>query len=107
MSLAWLVNWPQKDQFPDIPVKGNLYSDVLQLAAIQKNAGIASLPCFIGDNTQGVQRVTEADTVPGEWIWILSHKDMATNARVRVLIDFLFQALKNKAKIIEGKGDYG
>ena len=96
------LDWPQKSNYPEIPVKGDFYSDVLQLAAIQQHMGIASLPCFIGDKAHGVQRVSNTATVARYWIWILAHKDMATNARVRVLIDFLYEALKKQIDLIEG-----
>jgi DNA-binding transcriptional LysR family regulator len=96
------LNWPQKSNFPEIPVQGDLYSDVLQLAAIQQHMGIASLPCFMGDKAAGVQRITNSATVARYWTWILAHKDMATNTRVRVLIDFLYKALKKKVDLIEG-----
>jgi len=97
------LSWAQKELFPDIPVRGDMYSDVLQLAAVKQDFGIASLPCFIGDQTPGVRRVTDADSVARDWIWILSHKDMASNARVRVLVDFLYQALLKKVDLIEGR----
>lgn len=96
------LNWPWKTNYPDIPVKGNIYSDVLQLEAIQQDMGIASLPCFIGDKIDGISRISNMEPVAKDWIWVLAHKDMATNARVRVLIDFLYKSLKKHTEIIEG-----
>jgi len=96
------LSWAWKANYPDIPVKGDLYSDVLQLEAIRQNMGIASLPCFIGDNTEGIRRISNVDPVARDWIWILAHKDMAANARVRVLIDFLYKSLKKHITSIEG-----
>jgi len=86
------LHWPEKHKYPLVPVRGNLYSDVMQLAAVQAHMGIASLPCFIGDNVPGVQRIPNAEAVAYEWIWVLAHKDMAKNVRVKVLIDFLVKA---------------
>jgi DNA-binding transcriptional LysR family regulator len=97
------LDWTEKSNFPDIPVRGDMYSDVLQLAAIQQDMGIASLPCFMGDTTQGLQRIPGATPVPNDWIWVLAHKDMANNARVRILINFLHESFKQHSDLIEGR----
>ncbi len=96
------LNWPEKKKFPLIPVRGNLYSDVLQLAAIQEGMGIASLPCFMGDNTAGIVRVPGADAVPRDWIWVLAHKDMMTNAKVRTFMDFISERFERHANRLTG-----
>jgi DNA-binding transcriptional LysR family regulator len=36
------LKWAEKKKYPQIPVRGDMFSDVLQLAAIQENMGIAS-----------------------------------------------------------------
>jgi len=97
------LKWPEKKKYLQVPVRGNMYSDVLQLAAIQEHMGIASLPCFIGDKAPGIQRIPKAKVVAGEWIWVLAHKDMARNAKVRSLIDFLVNAFSTHKNTIEGK----
>ena len=97
------LQWAEKAKFPQIPVRGDLYSDVLQLAAVQQHMGIASLPCFIADLEPGIERIPTAEVVPGEWVWILAHKDMVRNAKVKALIDFLFEAFKEHKDIIEGR----
>jgi len=97
------LSWPWKDRYPNVPVKGNFYSDVLQLAAVEQHMGIASLPCFIGDNAAGIQRISDTAAVAKDWLWILAHKEITTNARVRILIDFLYTALSLKMNTIEGR----
>jgi len=97
------LSWAEKSKYPEIPVRGNLYSDVLQLTAVQENIGIASLPCFIADPIPQLQRVPNSEIVAGEWIWVLAHKDMASNAKVRALIDFIVAAFKRHESLIEGR----
>ena len=97
------LKWAEKSKYPTIPVLGDLYSDVLQLVAVKSNMGIASLPCFIGDKEPGIQRIPMAEAVPGDWIWVLAHKDMMTNAKVRALIDFLSACFKRHQDCLEGK----
>lgn len=97
------LKWAIKKQYPDIPVKGSMYSDVLQLAGIQTHMGIASLPCFLADNVPGIRRIPHADIIACEWVWVLAHKDMAKNAKVRALMDFLVKAFSKHADRIQGK----
>lgn len=97
------LKWAEKSKYPRIPVRGDLYSDVLQLAAIKTNMGIATLPCFIGDKEPGIQRIPMAEAVPHDWIWVLAHKDMMTNAKVRALINFLAQCFKKHQNTLEGR----
>lgn len=97
------LDWAEKTNFRNIPVRGNMYSDVLQLEAVNAHIGIASLPCFLGDSTPGIQRITDAKPVAGEWVWVLAHKDMVRNAKVRTLIDFLHASFQTHKDAIEGK----
>jgi DNA-binding transcriptional LysR family regulator len=97
------LQWAEKAKFPEIPVRGNFYSDVLQLAAVQEHAGIASLPCFIADQVPSLRRIPTAEVVAGEWIWILAHKDMIRSAKVRAMIDYLYIAFTKHKDLIEGR----
>lgn len=97
------LDWAAKRKFPAIPVRGNLYSEVLQLAAIRQHAGIASLPCYMADGVPGIRRVPGAVPEPREWIWVLAHKDMSANARVRALIDHLKHSFEQKQPMLLGQ----
>jgi len=96
------LKWPEKHKYPDIPVKTNMYSDVLQLAAIQANMGIASLPCFLADGVDGIVRISGADVTAADWVWVLAHKDMATNAKVRLLMSYIEKAFQRYANRMNG-----
>ncbi len=97
------LKWAEKSKFPRIPVRGNLYSDVLQLEAVKAHLGIATLPCFIGDGEPGLERIPNAEVSAGERVWALAHKDMMTNVKVRALIDFLYDAFQRQKRKIEGE----
>ena len=96
------LKWAEKENFPTIPVRGNMFSDVLQLEAVTQGVGIASLPCFLGDTCAGIQRIDKSKPIPGEWIWVLAHKDMVKNAKVRTLIDFLHASFQKHQNALEG-----
>ena len=84
-------------------MRGNLYSDVLRFSAVQNNAGIASLPCYIGDQAVGLQRIHTVKPEPRDSIWVLAHRDMIGNTRVKTLIQFLKEAFESKSHLLEGR----
>jgi len=96
------LKWVEKDKHPQIPVRGNMYSDVLQLAAIQADMGIATLPCYLAEDAKNIERIPNATPVACRWLWVLAHKDMAKNARVRVLIDFIAKAFEKHQGKLQG-----
>ncbi|WP_370979396.1 LysR family transcriptional regulator [Agaribacterium sp. ZY112] len=96
------LQWPCKNFYPDIPVRADMYSDVLQLEAIKSHAGIASLPCYMADGIEGIERLPNVEPVAGDWIWVLAHKDMANNEKVRRMIDFLAQSFRRYELKIKG-----
>jgi len=96
------LEWPMKRKFADIPVRGDLYSDVLQLEAVKAGLGIASLPCYMADADPMLRRIPGAHPVAQDWIWVLAHKDMIANARVRALIDHSAASFDAHRDLIEG-----
>lgn len=70
-------------------------------AAVNAGAGITSWPCVQGEVMPGWRRLKlMPDGAP---MWILSHRDLRTTARVRVLRDYLADEIAKRKKIIEGK----
>lgn len=97
------LKWAEKKKHPRIPVRGNMYSDVLQVAAAKTELGITSLHCYIGDADTELERIPDATPTPASWVWVLAHKDMMTNARVAVFMDFIAKAFKKYQPLLEGK----
>lgn len=97
------LKWPGKKSYPDIPVRADIYSEVLQLTGAQTAMGIASLPCFIGDAAPDLVRLPKLEPEPGEWLWLLAHPDMIRNARVKALIDHLERAIREQKPLLEGR----
>lgn len=97
------LSWAQKKKFPVIPVRGDIYSDVLQMSAAQAHMGITSLPCFLGDSASDLERIPTAEAEFTDTLWVLAHRNMISNARVQALMNHLvvtFAALKPK---LEGR----
>jgi hypothetical protein len=44
-----------------------------------------------------------AETVPSDWIWVLAHKDMMSNARVRAFMGSISASFDQLKDVLEGK----
>ncbi len=93
--------WIAKSPFPDLPARGQIDNINLQVHAIRCGLGIGYLPCMIGDQEPGFIRISEPETLAG--LWILSHRDLRTTARMRVFRRFIVERLKRHMDLIEGR----
>ena len=73
------------------------------LTAVREHHGLARLPCLLGDSDPDVRRL-DVRLTPSTWgIWILSHVDLRSTARVRVCREFLIAAIEDKRELILGE----
>lgn len=72
--------------------------------AIDSGLGIGAIPCFIGDFMPNLARVGEP-MVFGDTLWLLTHEDLRTSARVRAFMDHAAVELGKKKAVIEGRRD--
>jgi len=57
----------------------------------------------LADGVAGIERIPGAEVSQGSWLWILAHKDMKNNIRVRTLIEFLAKALEAHKEKLAGE----
>ncbi len=94
----WVV-----DHFPDAKVV--LRTDNLSTmhAAVAAGSGLARMPCYEVDGNRKLRRLDLALT-PSTWgIWILSHVDLRSTARVRVTRDFMSDVILQQQSLILGE----
>lgn len=65
--------------------------------------GLAQLPCALGDPDPSLERVPAAFVEPGWGLWVLSHVDLRTTARVRIFREHMITALEAQKDLIEGR----
>jgi len=94
--------WVKDSAFPNVPAKGQLVSLLLQLAACKAGMGLAMLPCFLRDTEASLKRLSPPKHDPRYELWILTHRDMRTSARIRVFSDFIAKAIINCRPQMEG-----
>lgn len=75
-----------------------------QLTACRLGLGRALLPCFLGDTAEGLCRLTPPLGELETDLWLLTHRDLRRTARVRALMDWLFEDLKDARALLAGEG---
>ncbi|MDZ5695658.1 LysR family transcriptional regulator [Chelativorans sp. M5D2P16] len=75
----------------------------LYLAA-KEGAGLAVLPCYLGDGDKELRRVGAPIEALATDLWLLTHADLRATARIRVFLDFLADALKRQRGRLAGEG---
>ncbi|WP_269792827.1 LysR family transcriptional regulator [Stenotrophomonas sp. Iso1] len=59
------------------------------LSAAQGGAGVAALPCFLGDHTAGLVRLEHEGQAFSRDIWLVVHRDLRRAAPIRAVMDFI------------------
>lgn len=93
----WVLN-----QMPELRVRyrANTLDGLYTLA--NNSFGVAELPCSLGDSTANLRRVPEVPVRKGAGLWVLSHVDLRSTARIRIFRDFMLDALEKLLPLIEG-----
>jgi len=72
--------------------------------AVRVGAGLAVLPCYLGDADPALRRVGSVlDEVVADQ-WLLVHRDLRALPRVRAVIDALVRLFQSERATIEGRG---
>ncbi len=77
-------------------------SPIALLAALHAGLGIGSLPSFLVAHDKDIVRVNRRPVDSGWGLWILSHPDTKTTARVRAFRSFLAEILNEQRDDIGG-----
>ena len=77
------------------------------VAAAKAGIGLAALPCALADREAGLIRVAPLPEDFGLDMWLLTHEDLRTTARIRALMDFMAAALHADADLLEGRRPRG
>jgi DNA-binding transcriptional LysR family regulator len=59
----------------------------VQAQACRAGAGLAVLPCALGDAVTGLHRIDIGEPPPGRDVWVGYHRDLRQLARLRALLD--------------------
>ena len=70
--------------------------------AVKNHMGLARMPCYIGDSEPSLRRLDVSLTLSDWGVWVLSHVDLRSTARVRVCREFLVDILEEQRDLVEG-----
>ena len=105
-----LILWEQghdtpewvSDHFPGARVVARTNEIMTMVDAVKNHMGMARMPCYIADAEPNLRRLDVALT-PSNWgVWVLSHVDLRSTARVRVCREFLISIIHQQRELIEG-----
>jgi len=71
--------------------------------AVANGLGLARMPCYVGDTESSIRRLDLKLTASTWGIWILSHVDLRSTARVRVAREFLIDVIEKQGDLVLGK----
>ena len=72
--------------------------------AVRVGAGLAVLPCYLGDADPALRRVGSVLNEVAADQWLLVHRDLRALPRVRAVIDALVRLFQAERAAIEGRG---
>ena len=97
-----MPEWVQQ-HFPDAEVAMNVDDVGTMALAVAHGMGLARMPCYVGDTDPAIRRL-DLELTPSTWgIWILSHIDLRSTARVRVAREFLIESIEAQREIVLGE----
>ncbi|GAA3920913.1 LysR family transcriptional regulator [Litoribacillus peritrichatus] len=93
--------WLQ-DHFPDSAVALRVSEIMTMVEAVKNGLGVARMPCYVADAEPGLRRL-DLPLTPSNWgVWVLSHADLRSTARVRACRDFLIDVIEQQRDLILG-----
>jgi len=65
--------------------------------------GVAVLPCFLADGREDLVRVDPSEDVSARSLWVVVHAELATQTRVRAVVDFVTRQFAASRDTFAGK----
>ena len=108
------VRWIHKDNIGpsdwardgDVPAAGvpiwTTHADA-QLVALRNGAGMATLPCFVGDTEPLLSRVPGTAIHKHGTLWLLTQGETRKTKRVRLFVDFTSKRLAAYEPLLAGR----
>ena len=83
----------------------NLFVDdtLLTVAALREGAGLAYLPCFMGDSDPSLVRFCPPERRHDLGLWLLYHRDLRRTQRVRLFREHMLLGVADVADLFEGR----
>jgi len=88
--------------FPSGRVVARVSEIMTMMDAVKNHLGLARMPCYVADAEPSLRRI-DVPLNASKWgVWVLSHVDLRSTARVRVCREFLIDVIEQQRGLIEG-----
>lgn len=92
-----------RQHFPEADVAMRVDDVGTMSLAVANGMGLARMPCYVGDTEPSIRRLDLKLTASTWGIWILSHVDLRSSARVRVAREFLIDVIEKQRELVLGE----
>jgi DNA-binding transcriptional LysR family regulator len=89
--------------YPEAPIWGTFDSMEVMAEAARAGLGMVMLPTYVGDPDPGLTRLPKPDLRHVADFWLLSHRDLRDNARLRAARDAITTGLSDHAALFRGE----
>ncbi|MFT7559991.1 MAG: DNA-binding transcriptional LysR family regulator [Flavobacteriales bacterium] len=101
-ALSWIDQvdrplWLERN-YPNMKRGCKFNSLISMVSSLRNGAGIAQIPCFIGERDPLLKRIPSKYVEPGWGLWVLHHVDLKQSSKVKVAYRFLSDALSEEMK---------
>lgn len=90
---------------PDASIAIRSDSLVTTCRLAEAGIGLVVLPCYLGDRSPLLRRLTPPLDTIRTGLWILTHEDLRRTARIRTFMEFVGGELQGQRRLIEGSID--
>lgn len=90
------IGWEER-YFPDARVSLVTDSPAVAADAVREGFGVTMLPTGVGELDPDLERIAAIPPIAGSEIWLLTHLDIRSNARMRVFRDFMQEYFARRA----------
>ncbi|WP_108788071.1 LysR substrate-binding domain-containing protein [Erythrobacter sp. Alg231-14] len=95
--------WLEESPYPDVPIAISIDDITARHRALVNGLGLSRGACFMADPEPSLTRLTQSPPVPQQDIWVLTHPDLRNTPRIRLLMDFIAQAMTKKRGLVLGE----
>jgi DNA-binding transcriptional LysR family regulator len=88
------VKW-LREVLPNAHVAFGSNNREAQARMCAERGGLAVLPCPLGDNTAGIERIDLGEAPPGRDVWFGYHRDLRRLGRLRAFLDLAIDRISN------------
>jgi len=92
-----------KECFPDSRITHRCNTIPVKIEAAAQGMGVTLLPTVLAERVPELKRIADGPKGGGPGLWILSHVDLRSTARVRVFRDYLVEKFSVQAHLIAGE----